>query len=326
MKQFLFLFLLLSTLIVVAQNPYVVEPKRNDVTKTEKVLTREEQFIVDNFSFIHMADWKEGMRFMVQQRYSTDPDNPAIAAKLDLKPYKKKNGSPILQKDFEFKVFTVSGLEERQVSCPRGRCIRTYVVLESEGEKYEYEYIGSIDEMRKSDVFTSIDKLVYIDEVDKAKEVLTNKKLYILDNIHYKTFSNHPRFIPVTITNVGIGTNSLLGSPIKIVYSIDSDKEYSVEIKLSGTNSRSQKGNRFNDMFSFENPKNKYPDISNEIWELIQDRKVRIGMTEFECELSWGRPEKINTTVTDSGKQQQWVYSTSSYLYFESGKLTSIQN
>lgn len=326
MKQLLSFLIALSTSGAVAQNPYVVEPKRNDAHKIDKTVTAEEQFVADNFEFIHMADWKEGMRFMVQQRHSTDPDNPAIASKLNLKPYKKKSGSPILQKDFEFKIFTVSGLEERQVSCPRGKCIRTYVILECGGEKYEYEYLGSINEMRKSDVFTSIDKLIYLDEIDKAKELLIGKRLYILDNVHYKTFSNHPRFIPVTISNVGIGTTSLLGGPIKIVYSIDSGKEHSTEIKLSGTNSSSQKGSRFSEMFSFEDPRTKYPDISNEIWELIQDRKVRVGMTELECELSWGRPEKINSTISDSGKQQQWVYSTSSYLYFEGGRLTTIQN
>jgi hypothetical protein len=336
MRHVILMLSLFSTILFVrAQNPYVVQPKNEGTLKKEQTLTAEKKFVVDNFPYIHMADWKKGMRFMVQQRYSTDSDNPIIASKLKLKPYKKKgNAKEPLQKDYEFKIFTVEGLEERDVSCPRGRCTRTYVILNCEGEKFEYEYFsGRINEMRNSDVFTTIDKLIYLDEIDKAKQILIGKKFYILENIHYMTSSNHPRFVQITIKDIGIGSSSpsvgiggVLSGPVKIVYEIESGKENSTEVKLSGTNVYTKGGKWFHEVFSFENPKNNYPEITDEIWDLIQNRKVKIGMTERECELSWGKPENINTTVSDSGRQQQWVYSTTSYLYFDNGKLTSIQN
>ncbi len=54
---------------------------------------------------------------------------------------------------------------------------------------------------------------------------------------------------------------------------------------------------------------------------------VKIGMTTAKVLSSnWGKPSKINRTVTRNGKHEQWVYDGNNYLYFENGKLTAIQN
>ena len=54
---------------------------------------------------------------------------------------------------------------------------------------------------------------------------------------------------------------------------------------------------------------------------------VRIGMSKEDVlASSWGRPESINTTTTVRGSREQWVYGGRSYLYFENGVLTAIQN
>jgi len=54
---------------------------------------------------------------------------------------------------------------------------------------------------------------------------------------------------------------------------------------------------------------------------------VRIGMTTQECiDSTWGRPESINRTTTAYGISEQWVYGMTSYLYFDNGILTDIQN
>jgi hypothetical protein len=42
-------------------------------------------------------------------------------------------------------------------------------------------------------------------------------------------------------------------------------------------------------------------------------------------ESTWGKPESINTTTTQSGTLEQWVYSNGNYLYFQDGVLTTIQ-
>lgn len=63
-------------------------------------------------------------------------------------------------------------------------------------------------------------------------------------------------------------------------------------------------------------------------FELAERKKqgVQIGMSAQEVmQSNWGRPQKINRTVTARGTREQWVYG-GGYLYFENGILTTIQN
>lgn len=74
-------------------------------------------------------------------------------------------------------------------------------------------------------------------------------------------------------------------------------------------------------------------DRKNEIAFLKKDRAARrqegviIGMPPEEVRYSsWGRPERINRSTSASGTSEQWVYGGQNYLYFEDGRLTSIQH
>lgn len=58
---------------------------------------------------------------------------------------------------------------------------------------------------------------------------------------------------------------------------------------------------------------------------LIIQGKVKIGFTKAMCIESWGKPELINKTIGKYGTHEQWVYEDGNYLYFENGKLTTIQ-
>jgi hypothetical protein len=62
----------------------------------------------------------------------------------------------------------------------------------------------------------------------------------------------------------------------------------------------------------------------------IAKRQVVIGMTEEEVIRSWGRPDKLNRTLTARTVSEQWIYergsiSQSTYLYMENGVLRSAQ-
>ncbi|WP_394990782.1 hypothetical protein [Emticicia sp.] len=63
----------------------------------------------------------------------------------------------------------------------------------------------------------------------------------------------------------------------------------------------------------------------SKIGRLIFFNDVQIGMTKEMCRLSWGEPKDINRTITKYSTREQWVYNDG-YLYFENGKLTTIQN
>ena len=60
--------------------------------------------------------------------------------------------------------------------------------------------------------------------------------------------------------------------------------------------------------------------------QLIIDGKVKLGFTKKMCIESWGEPSEINKSTGSWGVHEQWVYGLGSYLYFENGKLTSIDN
>jgi hypothetical protein len=54
-------------------------------------------------------------------------------------------------------------------------------------------------------------------------------------------------------------------------------------------------------------------------------RGVNIGMTADDVrKSSWGKPQKINSTITANERHEQWVYS-GGYLNLDNGVLTSIQ-
>ena len=59
---------------------------------------------------------------------------------------------------------------------------------------------------------------------------------------------------------------------------------------------------------------------------LIIEKKVKIGMSDTMCLESWGEPDSKNRTVLNGVETEQWVYKTKSYLYFDNGILTAIQN
>lgn len=63
----------------------------------------------------------------------------------------------------------------------------------------------------------------------------------------------------------------------------------------------------------------------------IAARKVAVGMTKEEVVRSWGRPDKINTSVGSYGRHEQWIYNRASiadsqYVYLEDGVVRSIQS
>ena len=59
----------------------------------------------------------------------------------------------------------------------------------------------------------------------------------------------------------------------------------------------------------------------------MKGKGVSIGMSQDEALASnWGKPVRINRTITAHGTNEQWVYGGGNYLYFENGKLTAIQN
>jgi len=73
--------------------------------------------------------------------------------------------------------------------------------------------------------------------------------------------------------------------------------------------------------------KNKHPQWDNEICNTVASGKIHPGMTTEQVRASWGKPYKINTTISGSHNSEQWVMGEygGQYVYFDDGILTSIQ-
>lgn len=53
---------------------------------------------------------------------------------------------------------------------------------------------------------------------------------------------------------------------------------------------------------------------------------VAVGMTAKQVlETCWGKPERVNETLTGTASHEQWVYKGFNYVYFRNGVVTSIQ-
>jgi hypothetical protein len=61
-----------------------------------------------------------------------------------------------------------------------------------------------------------------------------------------------------------------------------------------------------------------------DIEKAVIDKKIRLGMTDEQVRMAWGKPETVNRSVGSWGRHEQWVYG-STYLYFENDLLKSYQ-
>ncbi len=70
----------------------------------------------------------------------------------------------------------------------------------------------------------------------------------------------------------------------------------------------------------------KHPDWKRPACDAIVEKKVMVGMSKEQAIVAWGKPKDINTTATAGGTHEQWVYNSGTYIYFDDGILSAIQN
>ncbi len=88
-----------------------------------------------------------------------------------------------------------------------------------------------------------------------------------------------------------------------------------------------QKGSRdFASLFYFENPRNRYPNITDETWANIIRGKVALYMTREECRLALGSPATVDRRPGISTMRELWTYENGIYLIFDDGILQSFRN
>ena len=112
---------------------------------------------------------------------------------------------------------------------------------------------------------------------------------------------------------------------ISVALNIDKKNKQLIDLKAKYTNNNDD----YEVKVEADNKKQAEADAKAEEEQAKAKAKTegaRIGMTKEEVlNSSWGRPESINRTITDSGVSEQWVYYNR-YVYIENGVVTSIQD
>ena len=172
---------------------------------------------------------------------------------------------------------------------------------------------------------------VFISEIDSLKNEYINRNIWLnkVDNFQFESMKTFiplseawfERFDKVKIIEIQTFYNSGSGNIWFEVENEDGDK---AKVKFD-------KYYSINEVFDFnyylKDPLNQ--DWAENIVKCIRSKKIKIGMTKYQVMISWGKPDKINKTVSKTYIKEQWVYKrfySNQYLYFENGLLITIQD
>lgn len=166
----------------------------------------------------------------------------------------------------------------------------------------------------------NIPLLIDMDEVEHYAHQLVGKRVYVTTPLWYDQTNGQPtagrQYIPVTITSVQPGNKSL---PLKVVFR--DEGKGTVAFVWMSTPGSVMRSREFDAMFSLRNPRDNYPNISDERWNQIVLQQVSNGMTKEECRLAKGSPRQVSPVPDQNGMKEFWYYDGGEVLYFEDGLL-----
>lgn len=158
--------------------------------------------------------------------------------------------------------------------------------------------------------------------IRQTSEILKGRKLWTLTSLWYDTDGNTVagrKFVPVIITDI------IAGNMVFPCMAVFTDEKAHTSAQYLNIGSGGIGSRTFSSIFSLSDPRLRYPEIYDDIWELIQNGKVKTGMSKEECRLSLGSPSSINSGHDYSKTIDFWQYSDGTYLKFEDGLLVEFR-
>lgn len=154
--------------------------------------------------------------------------------------------------------------------------------------------------------------------VDSVKNQILGKTYYASTPLWYTPDGaqavNGLRHVPIEVVDVKPGNEFY---PLRVVFRpTDTERTFSMFMTIG---SKPTSTRNFHTLFSFDNPRDKYDYISDEVWNLIMHSRVRKGMTREECRLALGTPTTIGQRPAQGGMVEYWHYSDGIFLLFEDG-------
>lgn len=268
--------------------------------KREKITEAPEDTFLLNVGGEPLAQWNRGKLF-----YVTEPKINLIFG--SSAPKDEDLTGKWLRFDRVIPVTGITGQRETQIE-----------FLSPRGQRLAYRLSQSPEKLvgqKSVEVPFTIEKSM----IDTVASMLVGKRLYVTSN-YWRDDDDRliggRKFVPVHIDAVTAGNTVY---PIKVSFTEEQTHRHARLFLAPGSTKSTPRG--FASMFSFTDPRKKYPSISDKNWQLIQDGRVGIDMTREECRLSLGSPKEVDRRPGYSVLREVWVYENGIYLVFEDGLL-----
>lgn len=199
--------------------------------------------------------------------------------------------------------------------------------ISPQGRAYRYSTGRPMSAVADTSYHPAISVLYPESLVQRTDSALRSRTLYILYNdgrVIYPADSlpgavSHLKFVPVTVDSVTVGSEV---APICVHFSSsDAQGYFYASLPGSRQNATSTSISRF---LSLTDPYLQHPDITSEVWSLIQLSQVRVDMTAEEVRLSWGRPSRVESKPSRTRVIEYWYYSNNRVLQMWDGRLSRI--
>lgn len=212
----------------------------------------------------------------------------------------------------------------KPVSSVTGTDVMELVFNDPAGRLYTYTTDVAVADWAQR-VSLPVPFAVELDPVAHADSLMRGNTYYITNSLWYdragKAIEGR-RHIAVRVDSVAAGTDNL---PLR-VYFTPSDKSAPASSVYMTFGEGPAAVRNFDRMFSFTDPRRRYPNISDENWNRITRSQIAQGMTRDEARLALGTPVQVERGATRGGLQMEnWSYGNGVYLLFEDGILTKFR-
>lgn len=297
----LFLFLCFSSC-----NTGIESTKTIKMTKSDKksIQPTDEEYLAEQFISPSYEQWKIGKEFLIAD------DKAFLILKGDSKDHNDLVGS----------VLTYQGVVINPSA--GGEDVGTLRFKSLKNNKY-YDYNTGRD-LKKSKNISGLDipALIDLDLINLVDSLIGGREFWIKSNLWYDDKDNPlqgRKYVPVKIIKVLPGN---IFFPIKIIFMDEETKNIAnLYMNIKGSTGLGAESRTFPSLFFIQDPRLNYTSIPDETWRLIQNGKVKLGMTKEECRLSLGNPPDVDSGHDWNNTIDIWRYKDGTFLRFQDGLL-----
>lgn len=287
------------------------------MSKSDKKQTMQsaEEILASNLVSESLSQWKPGKRFLVtDDKASLILDTP---------------GGESSERNADAEILLHGAiLQYAGTELHKDAGGNTNVVIDLTDGKHSFTYNTgrNSEDAVKNLTGTDMPLMIDLDLVAMADSLLRGRSVWIKTGLWYDSEKQNiegKKFVPVVIKSVRPGDQNF---PFIIDFEDAEGHAALIYMNSKSANGLGAESRTFPSLFSLTDPKLKYPAIDPEIWELIQQGKLREGMTKDECKLSLGNPTEVDAGHNWSNAIDIWRYKDGSFLHFENGLLVNYRH